>query len=152
MLLWFNRGRRLRCSACRLLRLRRLQHRTSIPTPYSNTVLPMGWAALRLPLLALLVAPATQHRPPPKFPPQLPTTTVQASVASTLRDVPNAFGLIDMIGNIWELCGDGLASGGCCASHPYAMDLRAELPAPGRPAFIGLRLARSVPEALFDHA
>ena len=67
------------------------------PTPYeysntdSNTVLPMGWAALRLPLLALLVAPATQHRPPPKFPPQLPTTTVQASVASTLRDVPNAF-------------------------------------------------------------
>ena len=46
----------------------------------------MGWAALRLPLLALLVAPATQHRPPPKFPPQLPTATVQASVASTLRD------------------------------------------------------------------
>lgn len=72
--------------------------------------------------------------------------------AALHRDVPNAFGLIDMIGNIWELCGDGLASGGCCASHPYAMDLRAELPAPGRPAFIGLRLARSVPEALFDHA
>ena len=82
----------------------------------------MGWAALRLPLLALLVAPATQHRPPPKFPPQLPTTTVQASVASTLRDVPNAFDSIIIWGGKeveWGVLGQPALNGSDSRAADY---------------------------------
>jgi len=61
------------------------------------------------------------------------------------REHTNAFGLIDMVGNVWELCAEGHANGGAWDSHAYALDLRFSPSSALDPrAPVGLRVARNL--------
>lgn len=60
------------------------------------------------------------------------------------EDAANAFGLIDAVGHVWQLCQEGFANGGGCEDHAYAFDLSLDPPPPGRWANIGLRAAASI--------
>jgi hypothetical protein len=56
---------------------------------------------------------------------------------------PNAFGLVDCIGHVWELCAEGHGNGGCFQSHPYSFDLQIDPPLKACPN-LGFRVACSL--------
>ena len=56
---------------------------------------------------------------------------------------PNAFGLVDTLGHVWELCAEGHGSGGCLWSHGYSFDLQLDPPL-RRMRNLGFRLACSL--------
>lgn len=58
-------------------------------------------------------------------------------------DYPNALGLVDTLGHVWELCAEGHGSGGCLWSHGYSFDLQLDPPLTAQPN-LGFRLAYSL--------
>lgn len=56
---------------------------------------------------------------------------------------PNALGLVDTLGHVWELCAEGHGSGGCLWSHGYSFDLQLDPPLKALPN-LGFRLAYSL--------
>lgn len=62
------------------------------------------------------------------------------------KDWGNGFGLVDILGHVWELCAEGHASGGDLDSHAYAFDLEFQVQKQGPTRNVGLRLALSIPD------
>ncbi|MDF1667580.1 MAG: SUMF1/EgtB/PvdO family nonheme iron enzyme [Planctomycetota bacterium] len=56
---------------------------------------------------------------------------------------PNALGLVDTLGHVWELCAEGHGSGGCLWSHGYSFDLQLDPPLKALEN-LGFRLAYSL--------
>lgn len=56
---------------------------------------------------------------------------------------PNALGLVDTLGHVWELCAEGHGSGGCLWSHGYSFDLQLDPPLKALPN-LGFRIAYSL--------